>query len=343
MEDRNQDQHGSHGTNTTLSGSITGTSSPSTPIGGEGSKEPVAQGQECQARDHIEPLPLPAVAKGEDQIESEESELAASPQAEDGHIDIANEIAEVLARTNLSAYESRILWALWRKTYGWHKKADMISITQFQKITELKRQHVSRTVSELLKRNIITRIGDSRISTYGFQKDYIKWKNVTKRGDDVGIARGSGRVKKRTVTRIGDDLSPKGVTTKETNKRKYLEGSDPLRLATLLLEEIQKNKPDFKQPNLQVWSKDFDLMLRRDNRSADRIEKLIRWVQSDHGDGTGHWKGWAVNILSPGSLRKQFDRLELAMQGNKAPTLVARKERSPVRDLTGTGQVEMGE
>jgi len=33
----------------------------------------------------------------------------ANPQAEDGHIDIANEIAEALMKVNLSAYESRIL------------------------------------------------------------------------------------------------------------------------------------------------------------------------------------------------------------------------------------------
>ena len=131
----------------------------------------------------------------------------ASPQVEDGHIRIAGEIGEALAKINLSAYESRILWVIWRKTYGWHKKMDMISVTQFEKATGLKRRHVQRTLSELIKRNIITRIGYSRIITYGFQKDYTKWRDVTKRGYDAGKSRVSGEGKKQK----GERVYPKGV------------------------------------------------------------------------------------------------------------------------------------
>lgn len=262
---------------------------------------------------------IPSVHKVNEQFTNESEAEAppkiASPQAEDGHVDIANEIIEALARTNLSAYEWRILCAVWRKTYGWHKKADMISITQFQKMTGLKRQHVSRTISELLKRNIVTRIGDSRISTYGFQKDYTKWKNVTKRGDHAGTARVSERVGQKTVTRIGDDLSPNGVTTKETNKRKkYVDTDSALKLAHLLLKEIQKSKPDLKMPNLQMWARDLDLMIRRDGRSPERIERAIRWVTADRGNGSGNWRGWSAVILSAGKLREKFDQLELKMR-----------------------------
>lgn len=103
------------------------------------------------------------------------------------------------------------------------------------------------------------------------------------------------------------------------NKYSYVEGSEPLRLASLLLEEIRKNKPDFKEPNLQAWATDIDLMLRIDKRSAEAVERVIRWAQADHGDGTGRWKGWAANILSPGKLREKFDELEMKMQGKPKP------------------------
>ncbi|MGA2462801.1 MAG: replication protein [Thermodesulfobacteriota bacterium] len=258
-------------------------------------------------------------------IETPKAELitlpeGANPQAEDGHVDIANEIVEALAKVNLSAYESRVLWVIWRKTYGWHRKKDQISITQFEKATGLKRWHVARTLSELAERNIVTRMGNSRIITYGFQKDYTKWRTITKRGNDAGISRVSGEGKERIVTRIGNRSLPKGVNTKETNKRNiYVEGSIELRLASLLLEQIQKNKPDFKQPNLQSWAKEVDLMLRRDNRSAEAIERVIRWVQADHGDGMGRWRGWAENILSPRKLREKFDELEMKIQYKPKP------------------------
>ncbi len=111
-------------------------------------------------------------------------------------------------------------------------------------------------------------------------------------------------------------LQPKDSSSSSSlnNKNHYAESSESLRLAALLLEEIRKNKVDFKEPNLQTWAKTIDLMIRRDHRSADRVEKVVRWVQSDHGDGNGNWRGWASVILSPGKLREKFDELELRCQ-----------------------------
>ena len=38
-----------------------------------------------------------------------------NPQIENGHIDIANELAEALAMINISSYESRVLWIILSK------------------------------------------------------------------------------------------------------------------------------------------------------------------------------------------------------------------------------------
>jgi len=107
----------------------------------------------------------------------------ANPQKENGHIDIANEIAEALAKVQLSGYENRILWVILRKTYGWHKKEDSISITQFEKATRLKRRHIHRTLKQLIEKNIITKNGNGFIIKYGLQKDYEKWQTITKNGN----------------------------------------------------------------------------------------------------------------------------------------------------------------
>ncbi len=98
----------------------------------------------------------------------------ANPQAEDGHTDIANELLEALAKINLRPYETRTLWALLRKTYGWHKKEDQISLTQFQDITRLDRRHQRKALKTLYEKNIISR-KEGYIVTYGLQKDYQKW------------------------------------------------------------------------------------------------------------------------------------------------------------------------
>jgi len=101
-----------------------------------------------------------------------------SPQLENGYIPIAIEIAEALCQINLSAYESRILWFLFRQTYGWQKKSDAISLSQFSKATGIDRRHIHRTLRLLSSRQVIvvTRTGDRKALTYEFQKDYSKWR-----------------------------------------------------------------------------------------------------------------------------------------------------------------------
>ena len=100
----------------------------------------------------------------------------ASPQLEDGYFKIANEIAEALTRTNLSAYQSRILCAIFRKTYGYRKKEDWISNGQLVELTGLHKQHVWRTVTELIDRNMVTKGGYK----LAFQKDYQRWRELPK-------------------------------------------------------------------------------------------------------------------------------------------------------------------
>ncbi len=104
------------------------------------------------------------------------------------------------------------------------------------------------------------------------------------------------------------------------NERIYVEDSDELRLASFLLGEILKNKPDLKRPNLQTWAREVDLMLRKDGRTPTRTREVIVWAQED--------SFWKANILSTGSLRKQFDRLELAMQGGKTSNGQMKKQIS---------------
>jgi len=101
----------------------------------------------------------------------------ANPQAENGHIDIANEIAEALMRVNLSPYESRVLWMIFRKTYGWNKKSDWITLRQFMTNTGLDRRLAHRAVHSLFDRNIIVISRDDRGRvSYSFQKNYTIWK-----------------------------------------------------------------------------------------------------------------------------------------------------------------------
>ena len=101
--------------------------------------------------------------------------MVVSPQLENGYTQIANELAEAFAKVNLSAYESRILWFIMRKTYGFKKKTDAISLSQFAAGTGISTSNVIHTLARLKCRNLIVKSKDFRISEYGLNKHYDHW------------------------------------------------------------------------------------------------------------------------------------------------------------------------
>lgn len=149
----------------------------------------------------------------------------ANPQIENGHIDIANEIGEALARTQLNGYESRYLWVLWRMTYGWHKKEDTIANSQFAKKTGIEKTHICRTEKKLIQRNIVTKNGNK----LSFNKDYTQWRELPKMVTVTKIGTG--------VTKYGNKKLPKLVYTKETTKESITKENTAASPPPFILEE----------------------------------------------------------------------------------------------------------
>jgi len=124
----------------------------------------------------------------------------AKPQVEKGYARLANELLEALSRINLSAYETRVLFFLLRKTYGWNKTCDFISISQIALGTGLPRAHSCRAKKSLLAKNILFE-HDSKL---GLNKDYETW-GVT----NIGTVTNSGNKtsikcqKQQNVTNTG--------------------------------------------------------------------------------------------------------------------------------------------
>ena len=99
-----------------------------------------------------------------------------SPQLENGYVKIATEITEAFSKYRIPGAEMQCLWFIIRKTYGWNKKEDAISITQFEKATGMKRSHVCRAIAGLSNKNIIsTNKGTTTVTKYQFNKRYKTW------------------------------------------------------------------------------------------------------------------------------------------------------------------------
>lgn len=133
----------------------------------------------------------------------------ANPQKENGHIRIANEVVNKFCCYRLSGQEWQVLWVILRKTWGWGKKVDKISHSQFAELTGINRRHIWLIIQGLIEKELvfktITEKGDSVIVSYGIQKNYDKWRvspkkvTITEKGDS-------------SITEKGDRVSRKKVT-----------------------------------------------------------------------------------------------------------------------------------
>lgn len=106
--------------------------------------------------------------------------IMASPQKENGYTAIANELLEALCSYNFPAKASvppRLVLFVIRKTYGYHKKTDTISISQFQEgIGEKNRSNLVYWLNYLVQAKILVKEKVSNMQVkYGLNKDYKQW------------------------------------------------------------------------------------------------------------------------------------------------------------------------
>ena len=98
---------------------------------------------------------------------------------ENNFTQVPHDIIEALARTYLSPNECKIIFFFIRKTFGWHRTEDWMSLSQIEEGTGIAKPNICRTLNSLKRRNIIERPDRWHV---GFQLDYSLWlqsKSVT--------------------------------------------------------------------------------------------------------------------------------------------------------------------
>lgn len=105
----------------------------------------------------------------------------ANPQKENGHTQIANEILENLARIRISGEAYQVLNVILRKTYGFNKKEDAISLSQFTNATGLSKTTLCKVIKKLEDMKLINKTVGSVANVYSFNKNSDSWKPLPKR------------------------------------------------------------------------------------------------------------------------------------------------------------------
>jgi phage replication O-like protein O len=138
----------------------------------------------------------------------------ASPQIEDGYTKIANEIMDALCKIRIPGEERQILDAILRKTYGWNKCEDHISLSQFAESTGMNKPHIIQSIKGLLLKKVITVTENSNgfMKLYKFNKNYDQWVPLPKK---VMLPKTV-----KSITENGNKSLPKTVPTKEKKEKK---------------------------------------------------------------------------------------------------------------------------
>ncbi|MBA7610460.1 hypothetical protein ES703_17668 [subsurface metagenome] len=97
------------------------------------------------------------------------------------YIRIPNEFIEAVYKQYLRVYETKVLLFLVRKTWGWQKLSDFIPLKQFEKELDILKPHISRALSSLTHRRIVTKLGNKR---YAIQSDTSLWQDRPRKTKD---------------------------------------------------------------------------------------------------------------------------------------------------------------
>lgn len=239
---------------------------------------------------------------------------------------------------DLSGGEFKILMYICRKTYGYQKQKDRISLSQF---TDGVKNFDGKTINKGVG---ISRPQVVKILKSLEEKGYIESQKTEKKvtifrlknaGDSESelvnkVNQQSNKVVKK-VNQTGKESLPElvnKVNPQKKNKIKYTkeknvatklqptsgvfsdEQKDDFKLVEILVNFIKQNNPfyqnrEFKY-NQKKWINDIRLMRERDGLTRQEISYLINFSQTDDF--------WKQNILSTSKLRKQVPKLVMQMK-----------------------------
>lgn len=140
-----------------------------------------------------------------------------SPQVEDGYTRIANELLDAILRYPFTKRELNIVLAVVRKTYGYNKKSDDMTLTQLADLTSIDLANVSRTVASLVDKNVLLKQQGRYGYVLGINKKYNSW-TPCQNGNLAKTARTPCQNGKVSLPKEQEDLA-ESANTKDNSKR----------------------------------------------------------------------------------------------------------------------------
>jgi phage replication O-like protein O len=172
----------------------------------------------------------------------------ASPQVENGYTRIANELMEALARIRIPGEARQIVDTIFRKTYGFNKKEDMISLSQFCLTTGMKKSACSRAIKTVSTMNIIIKKDNGGIHFYSINKDFETWKPLSKKITHIIEKDNGGKEKAfKNNNLLNQEALSKKIKGGKSLSKKIMSVIEKDNIQKTILQKTKENIPQKKK------------------------------------------------------------------------------------------------
>ncbi|MFI0477760.1 MAG: replication protein [Candidatus Rhabdochlamydia sp.] len=263
----------------------------------------------------------------------------------------------------LTPAEFKVLMCIARKTYGWHKDVDRISISQIEKMTGLSRKGITKNLDSLLQYGLINKIKSKTVDGDDAANQYEINVNCMGGGSELsspGVVNSvhygvvnSVHPQKKTYTKetiqniippitpqISEKIPSESIAAKAArdenfsskSKKEKPEFSPEVRdVANKMVNALVNVNPDWLVPkNLQPILSEIAKMINEQKRDPLRILKVFKWAIND--------EFWLDKISKPNPakyLNEKFGQLAAKMDAKPPsnPNQVDRRLRDKDGDV----------
>lgn len=239
-----------------------------------------------------------------------------NPQVENGYTRVANEIFEALARIRIPGEARQILDVVLRKTYGFNKKEDAISLSQFCLSTGMRKGDVCRAKNKAISMNmlkVVSKKANHIGNIYSINKDFSCWIPLAKKLR--GVAKKQIIVSKKANNRMQKSDTQKTVTkdtvTKDISKKEkesFLQGDqwneiiDSFRPINDLYRDFYSNRTE--RAALDHIAKTIGI---------EKLKNAIAFITRCLGDE------FAPTITKPTELKRKYGQLQKYYKKTRNP------------------------
>lgn len=110
-------------------------------------------------------------------------------QLENGYTTIAHTVLEQMAQIKLSPTQYRLIFVIWRYTYGFKRKSHNLTLSFLSKATGCNERQIQRELKRLEDRKIIFQWVNSKQRKISFNKKYSQWVGEIDNGEIVNAGR----------------------------------------------------------------------------------------------------------------------------------------------------------